>query len=210
MVSCQATTGAVIGLTLTGREGPCWRTMSETFPAFQMSPVPEPGPDAVAPGPFRGIYGMPMFVTLEVQDLGTAADFWQRALGFIELFSIPGQVVHLRRWAFQDVLLVPAREGATTSAPPRGPQVSFACVLAELDDLTHACRELAADVTGPADTPWNTTDLHVVTPDGVRVVMTAAKPWDPDSATAKDLLDSGISDPVQLEGEPKGRSPEEE
>ena len=38
--------------------------MTDTFPAFDLSPVPVPGPDAVAPEPFRGIYGMPQFVTL--------------------------------------------------------------------------------------------------------------------------------------------------
>lgn len=82
--------------------------MNDFFKAFEMSPAPAPDPDAVAPEPFRGIYGMPMFVTIPTQDLNASTDFWARDLGFIELFTIPDQVVHLRRWAFQDVLLVPA------------------------------------------------------------------------------------------------------
>lgn len=34
------------------------------YNAFEISPVPAPGPDAVAPEPFRGIYGMPAFVNI--------------------------------------------------------------------------------------------------------------------------------------------------
>lgn len=33
--------------------------MNENFDAFDISPVPRPGPDAVAPTLYRGIYGMP-------------------------------------------------------------------------------------------------------------------------------------------------------
>ena len=40
-----------------------------TFNAFEMSPVPAPSEDAQPPEPFRGIYGMPMFVTVPTSDL---------------------------------------------------------------------------------------------------------------------------------------------
>src|SRR3954466_5351661 len=72
--------------------------MSDYYNAFEMSPVPAPGPDAVPPEPFRGIYGMPAFVTIPTSDFAASVDFWIRGLGFFELFSIPGRVVHLRRW----------------------------------------------------------------------------------------------------------------
>ncbi|MDR2997989.1 MAG: VOC family protein, partial [Microbacterium sp.] len=75
--------------------------MSDYFNAFEISPLSVVGPDAVAPEPFRGIYAMPMFATVRTRDLAASTDFWVRGLGFIELFSVPGQVVHLRRWAFQ-------------------------------------------------------------------------------------------------------------
>src|SRR5690606_8642077 len=106
--------------------------MSNYYNAFDISPVPEPGPNAVAPEPFRGIYGMPAFVTIPTADLTASADFWVRGLGFVELFGIPGTLVHLRRWAFQDVLLV-----AETSVPEQPPamSVSFACVLDQIDGL---------------------------------------------------------------------------
>lgn len=84
--------------------------MSDYYNAFEISPVPTPGPDAVAPEPFRGIYGMPAFVKIPTGDLAASVDFWTRGLGFIELFTIPGSLVHLRRWAFQDVLLVAAEQ----------------------------------------------------------------------------------------------------
>lgn len=83
--------------------------MADTYPAFEMSPVPAPGPDVEAPELFRGIYGMPMFVTVATGDLRESVDFWVRGLGFFDLFSVPGEITHLRRWAFQDVLLCRGR-----------------------------------------------------------------------------------------------------
>ena len=82
--------------------------MADYYNAFKISPVPAPAPDATAPEVYRGIYGMPMFVTVPTSDLGASVDFWTRGLGFIELFTIPDRISHLRRWAFQDALLVPA------------------------------------------------------------------------------------------------------
>lgn len=167
--------------------------MSNYYNAFEVSPVPAPGPDAVAPEPFRGIYGMPSFVTIPTTDLAASVDFWTRGLDFFELFSVPGQLVHLRRWAFQDVLLVP-----TASAPDQVPAVSFsfACVLNQIDALVAACRACDAGVVSePRDTLWGTRDVEVITPEKVRVVFTAAKPFDPASQTAKNLEAIGITAP---------------
>ncbi|WDV53171.1 VOC family protein [Streptomyces coeruleorubidus] len=167
--------------------------MSDYYDAFEMSPVPPPGPDAVPPEPFRGIYGMPAFVTIPTSDLAASVDFWVRGLGFIELFSIPDGVVHLRRWAFQDVLLVPA-----PSVPEQAPQmsVSFSCVLSQVDSLVEACRALRPDsVDGPRDTPWSTRDVEVITPENARIVFTAARPIDPASQEARDLAAVGITPP---------------
>lgn len=166
--------------------------MNDFYDAFETSPVPAPGPDAVAPEPFRGIYGMPMFVTIPTPDLDASIEFWTKGFGFIELFSIPGRVVHLRRWAFQDVLLVP---GTISTS---GMSVSFAIVLNQLDSLASACRALAPEnVTEPRDTPWNTRDVEVTTPEGVRVVLTAARVFDPDSAEGQYLTSVGISAPAE-------------
>ncbi|MFH8927644.1 VOC family protein [Streptomyces pristinaespiralis] len=167
--------------------------MSDYYNAFEMSPVPAPGPDAVPPELFRGIYGMPAFVTIPTSDLAESVDFWVRGLGFFELFGIPGRLVHLRRWAFQDVLLVPAE-----SVPEQPPaiSVSFSCVLGQVDSLVEACRAVRPDsVDGPRDTPWNTRDVAVTTPENARIVFTAAKPFDPDSQEAKNLAAIGITPP---------------
>ncbi|MFG2006319.1 VOC family protein [Spirillospora sp. NPDC048911] len=167
--------------------------MSNYYDAFEMSPVPVPGPDAVPPEPFRGIYGMPAFATIPTNDLAESADFWIRGLGFFELFSIPGRVVHLRRWAFQDVLLV--SEG---SVPEKAPamSISFACLLSQVDPLVEACRALRPDsVEGPRDTPWTTRDVTVITPENARIVFTAAKVFDPASEEARNLEAVGITAP---------------
>lgn len=167
--------------------------MTDFFNAFEMSPVPD-GPDAVAPEPFRGIYAMPMFVIVPTPDLEASTDFWVRGLGFIDLFSAPGRVVHLRRWAFQDVLLVPADDTAPAAASSM--QVSFSCVLGQIESVAQACRDLSPDsVTGPYDTRWRTRDIEVLTPEHTRVIFTAARPLDPDSAEGRDLASVGIVAP---------------
>ncbi|WP_314168819.1 VOC family protein [uncultured Actinomyces sp.] len=166
-----------------------------TFNAFEMSPVPVPAEDARPPEPFHGIYGMPMFITVPTLDLDASVDFWTEALGFFTLFSIPGRLVHLRRWAFQDLLLVPAPQ---EPIPATGPvmSVSFACVLSQIDEIAKACERLRpGSVTGPRITPWNSREVEVATPEGVRVVLTAARPLDPGSEQAEGLRRVGIEVP---------------
>ncbi|MEV0650135.1 hypothetical protein AB0I28_33240 [Phytomonospora sp. NPDC050363] len=180
--------------------------MSDFFNAFEMGPTSERGPKAVAPEVFRGIYAMPVFVSVPTTDLAASTDFWLRAFGFVELFSIPGQVVHLRRWTYQDVLLVPAPSGTEAPEPQAAPapamSVSFLCVLSELDSIVEASSELAPGrVTGPRDTPWRTRDVEVITPEGARVVMTAPLEFDPDSQEARDLAEAGVFAPEPEKGE---------
>lgn len=173
--------------------------MSDYYNAFEASPVPAPGPDAVPPEPFRGIYGMPAFVTIPTSDLAESVDFWVRGLGFFELFGIPDTLVHLRRWAFQDVLLV-----AAAGVPEQAPAMSFSFsgVLGQVDALVEACRALRPDsVDGPRDTPWNTRDVTVITPENARIVFTAAKPFAPDSQEARNLAAIGITPPDDRRGD---------
>jgi hypothetical protein len=173
--------------------------MTDHFNAFEMSPVPD-GPDAVAPDPFLGIYAMPMFVKIPTRDLRASADFWVRGLGFVDFFSIPEQIVHLRRWAFQDVLLVPADDETVPSAAPVV-HVFVSCVLGQLESIAAACRELApGSVTGPYDTAWRTRDIDVVTPEGAHVTFTAATPFTPDSEVWRDFASVGIFAPDSEQG----------
>ena len=173
--------------------------MTDHFNAFEMSPVPD-GPDAVAPDPFLGIYAMPMFVKIPTDDLDASTAFWVRGLGFVDFFSIPGQIVHLRRWAFQDVLLVPAVDEAARPTASTV-EVFVSCVVSQLESVAAACRELSPDsVTGPYDTAWRTRDISVITPEGTRVTFTAATPFTPDSAVGRDLATVGIFAPGDSEG----------
>lgn len=170
-------------------------TKGDYYDAFEVSPVPAPGPDAVPPEPFHGIYGMPAFVTVPTADLAASLDFWTRGLGFFELFAVPGTLVHLRRWAFQDVLLV-AADAAPAEAPAMS--VGFACVLGQIDGIVDACRAVhpgSVSADSPRDTPWNTRDVEVITPEKARVVLTAAKPYDPASQEARNLAEIGITGP---------------
>lgn len=165
-----------------------------TYDAFEHSPVPAPGPDAVPPEPFHGIYGMPMFLTVPTRDLAASVDFWANGLGFFDLFTIPGQLTHLRRWPFQDVLLRAAPD-ETAVAPPVL-TVSFSAVLSQIDGIAAACERLRPGCTdGPRHTPWNTVDVEVVTPEHARVIMTAAKSYDAGSQEAQNLADVGITGP---------------
>lgn len=176
--------------------------MTDHFNAFEMSPVPD-GPGAVAPDPFLGIYAMPMFVKIPTWDLAASTDFWVRGLGFVDFFTVPGQIVHLRRWAFQDVLLVPADDDAGLTAEPAAPtvQVFVSCVLGQLESIADACQELSpGSVTGPYDTAWRTRDITVVTPEGAHVTFTAATPFTPDSDVGRDLASVGIFAPDDSEG----------
>jgi hypothetical protein len=142
------------------------------------SPVPPPGPDAVAPEVYREIYPMPMFTIVPTEDLEASKDFWIRGLGFIDLFTAPGQVTHLRRWAFQDVLLVPG----TAPAQAPGLATSFSCVLSQIDEIAARCEQLMPGcTTEPEIKPWNSLELTVITPENSRVVMTAARPHDAES-----------------------------
>ena len=167
--------------------------MNTYFEFFDISPVPRPSWNATAPENFHGIYGMPSFVTVATADLPASVTFWTEALGFFVLFEIPGQLVHLRRWAFQDVLLVP---GTPPHEHAPSPSVNFSCVLNQIEPLLTACGGFDdVVVTGPRDTPWNSREVEVVTPERARVVFTAAKPYDPTTQEAATLRAVGITAP---------------
>jgi hypothetical protein len=126
----------------------------------------------------RDIYGMPAFVTLTVPDVRATAAWFTGSLDFIELFAMPPgdepELIHLRRWRYQDILL---RRGETAGEPVGdGIQLSFAAVYDELDDLAATARAAGAHLEGPYDTRWNTRDLTIVAPTGLRLVFTARRP----------------------------------
>jgi uncharacterized glyoxalase superfamily protein PhnB len=128
----------------------------------------------------RDIYPMPAFATLTVADLGRTIDWYVNALDFVLLFTMPGPdgtpvVIHLRRWRYQDILVRPGK-------PPSGGGEWTISVMASIDQLETLAERARAHgggtVDGPADTPWNTRDLHVTDPDGYTVIYTAQRPED--------------------------------
>jgi catechol 2,3-dioxygenase-like lactoylglutathione lyase family enzyme len=131
-------------------------------------------------GVTRDIYPMPAFVTLTVSDVGRTVDWYVEALGFVSLFTIPGPdgapaLVHLRRWRYQDLLVVPG-----TPQPAAGAVVSVAALAEEFDAIAeraraHAARTGVGAVEGPLETRWNTVDLRTTDPDGYPLVLTARR-----------------------------------
>lgn len=119
------------------------------------------------------IYPMPMFATLVVADLERTVDFYTNALDFVVLFTMPGgQLVHLRRWRYQDLLVRPGEADAG-----RGWGLSFSALAEDLPALVDRARAHGGGtVEGPLDTPWNTRDVSVADPDGYRLTYTARRP----------------------------------
>jgi catechol 2,3-dioxygenase-like lactoylglutathione lyase family enzyme len=103
----------------------------------------------------RDIYGMPAYTSLQTSDLAASRRWWTEGLGFVELAVMPGpdgpeSLIHLRRYRYQDVLLVGGRPAEAPT--PVGISVSFAHAgpLDELATVADRLRQLAAGgVTGP-------------------------------------------------------------
>lgn len=156
-------------------------------------------PDLQAPPDFevpthavdREIYAMPAFVTLPVTDLDRAQR-WYEALGFVLLAELghgPARLLHLRRYRYQDLLLVAAVPEAEPTIGLR-PRVSFAHTgpLDELGEMAAALRaQDAGQVTGPTPTPWHAVELVAVDADGHQVVLTAAPAGGSDASVLEEL-----------------------
>jgi uncharacterized glyoxalase superfamily protein PhnB len=123
------------------------------------------------------IYPMPSFPLLQVTDLAAAARWYQEALGFQHLFTMPGPggapgLVHLRWVKYADVLL-------TSRPAPAGPRglgvtLSFSAYLAERTVDAIAAQAAAAGATiaaPPADMPWNARECTIQDPDGYRLTF---------------------------------------
>ncbi len=136
----------------------------------------------------RSIYVMPSFVNLVADDLA-ATERLYAAAGFVTLATIPGPhgapaLLHLRRQKYQDILVTPgAAVPGTTSA-------SFAAGDVELSEVAGQLRAAGADVKGPYDTPWFTTDVAFTDGDGNKVILTA--PRVADQAQAQEWVGSKI------------------
>lgn len=96
------------------------------------------------------------------------------AADFVALATIPGpdgapSLMHLRREKHQDILVVP---GASVSGSMTA---SFAAGDVDLAVVATRLRAAGADVAGPYDTPWFTTDVAFTDGDGNKIILTASR-----------------------------------
>lgn len=127
------------------------------------------------------IYPMPMFPMLIVSDLETSSNFYQNALGFKHIFTMPGPggqpaLVHLRWTKYADLLIARPR-GDEELTEPRGVGISlnfnlFDRFKGDLDAFARHARENGATVIGPIDQPWNVREVTVLDPDGYKLIFT--------------------------------------
>ena len=153
------------------------QTKDSAYTGAIISPVPEPGKNAEPPEPYRGIYLMPMFMCLYSDDLDESEVFWTQGLGFIDLYTMPGMMIHLRRWAFQDVLI--RKSGSNTRSPDTDMEsigsLSVAVTEKQIGKIVDACERLRPGSTSaPLRKPWNSLEAKILTPEGLVLTLTAA------------------------------------
>jgi uncharacterized glyoxalase superfamily protein PhnB len=126
------------------------------------------------------IYSMPLFPTLIVEDVEASSNFYQVALGFKHIFTMPGSdgkpsLVHLRWMKYADLLIARPRGGREVTGP-RGIGISLNFNLFErfngdMNAFAKHARENGANVTGPVDQPWNVREVTIIDPDGYQLVF---------------------------------------
>jgi catechol 2,3-dioxygenase-like lactoylglutathione lyase family enzyme len=127
------------------------------------------------------IYPMPSFPTLIVSDLEASSNFYQNALGFKHIFTMPspgGQpaLVHLRWTKYADLLIATPRGGKELTQP-KGVGVSLNFSIfdhfgGDIDAFAKHARENDADVSSPINQPWNLREVTVIDPDGYKLIFT--------------------------------------
>lgn len=131
------------------------------------------------------IYVMPARATLMVSDLDASRRWYVEGLGFAVLAEVPGPtggvaLLHLRRWRYQDLLLVPGR--GPDASPARGIRLTYSAHSADLDALVEQARAVGGNiggvVEGPSATPWNTCEVVARDRDSYEIVFTSTLPVD--------------------------------
>lgn len=121
-------------------------------------------------------YPMPSFPMLMVRNLEASSRWYQEALGFAHVFTMPGPggapgLVHLRWAKYADLLLrasppVAERKGV-------GIALNYSLSLPALDALAERARKAGASfIQEPGDRPWNARDFTLADPDGFALTFT--------------------------------------
>jgi catechol 2,3-dioxygenase-like lactoylglutathione lyase family enzyme len=126
------------------------------------------------------VYPMPSFPTLIVSDVEASSSFYQNALGFKHIFTMPDpdgepSLVHLRWVKYADLLITKSHDGKERTEP-RGVGISlnfnmFEHFNGDMDAFAKHARENGANVTGPVDQPWNVREVTVLDPDGYKLIF---------------------------------------
>jgi uncharacterized glyoxalase superfamily protein PhnB len=129
------------------------------------------------------IYPMPSFPMLIVSDLEASSNFYQNALGFKHIFTMPGPgpegtpaLIHLRWVKYADLLLAKSRDGKEP-AKSKGAGISLNFSMfdrfdGDIDAFAKQAREKGANIVGPVNQPWNVREVTVFDPDGYKLVFT--------------------------------------
>lgn len=124
------------------------------------------------------IYPMPSFVTLRVNDPGMSGKWYEQALGFRHIFSIPGPggkpvLVHVRWAKYADLLLQLEGETEKGAMKGKGMSLSFSVTEGSVDELAEKARRYGARILSePKNQPWNARDFSVADPDGFVLTFT--------------------------------------
>ena len=126
------------------------------------------------------IYPMPMFPMLIVNDLEASSNFYQNALGFKHIFTMPGPggqpaLVHLRWVKYADLLIARPRGGEELTGP-RCVGISLNFNLfdhfnGDMDAFARHAHVNGATVIGPIDQPWNVREVTVFDLDGYKLIF---------------------------------------
>lgn len=123
-------------------------------------------------------YPMPSFATLTVRDLAASARWYQEALGFQNVFTMPGPggapiLAHLRWAKYADLLLRASRGPADPAFKGVGITLSFAVFTGRVDDVAERARRYGAPLLSePTNQPWNARDFSIQDPDGFVLTFT--------------------------------------
>ena len=120
-------------------------------------------------------YPMPSFPALSVKDVDASSRWYQTALGFQHIFTMPGPgggtgLVHLRWAKYADLLL----RASPPIAEKKGIGITLNYSVAEgLDALAERARGAGTIfIQEPGDRPWNARDFTVADPDGFALTFT--------------------------------------
>ncbi len=126
------------------------------------------------------IYPMPSFPTLTVKNVEASSNFYQNALGFKHIYTMPGpdgqpSLVHLRWTKYADLLITRLRDSKELPEP-KGVGVSlnfnmFEHFNGDMEAFAKYARENGANVIGPVDQPWNVREVTIFDPDGYKLIF---------------------------------------